>query len=453
MIPVSLELHNFLAYRDPEPLNLEGVHIVCLAGENGAGKSSLLDAITWALWGRARTASADDLVHQGQTDMAVTLIFDYAGNRYRVIRQRRTGKRTGASLLEFQVQDDGRWRSLSEATLRGTEKKIVDLLRLDYDTFVNSAFLLQGKADEFTTRTPAARKQVLANILGLAQWEVYEERAREKIRILTGQIQQVEGRLQEIERELDRRAEYTAELAAAETEAAAIAARLAAAEQEWADLEKARAEVIAAQKQIDELTRRIVAGEKELAETDAALSAARPKADAEAYGRELEHASAQLAALEQSESRREELAGQRQAAAEENAALRGENEMLGPQTEPLKKRVETLQIATEPVCPTCGQPLGEDHRHQLVAELQAEVEARRERYRQNAAHMRALAAQIAEQDRELNRLAAELRQRPILQGRLAALNSALAGAAEAREQLQGLTRRRERWAAAVAEDR
>ena len=177
MIPVELELHNFLAYRDPPVLILDGIHVACLAGVNGAGKSSILDAITWSLWGKARSNSPDDLIHQGQTEMRVALTFLQGDERFRVIRQRKAGKR-GSSLLELQVWDRSveSWRGLSEATIRDTQGKIDELLRLDYETFVNSAFLLQGRADEFTTKTPAQRKQVLANILGLDVWDLYEGR-------------------------------------------------------------------------------------------------------------------------------------------------------------------------------------------------------------------------------------------------------------------------------------
>jgi exonuclease SbcC len=98
MIPVEIELHNFLAYRDPQPLNLEGVHIACLAGENGAGKSSILDAITWSLWGKARSNSPDDLIHQGETEMRVALTFLQGDERFKVIRQRKSGKR-GSTIL------------------------------------------------------------------------------------------------------------------------------------------------------------------------------------------------------------------------------------------------------------------------------------------------------------------------------------------------------------------
>src|SRR5512144_1989805 len=88
MLPVRLELHNFLAYRTPPSIRFDGVHLACLTGPNGAGKSSLLDAITWALWGRARAKRDDEMIHQGQSDMLVQLDFEQEGIIYRVIRKR-----------------------------------------------------------------------------------------------------------------------------------------------------------------------------------------------------------------------------------------------------------------------------------------------------------------------------------------------------------------------------
>ena len=54
MIPLKLRLSNFMCYREEQTLDFSGIHLACLAGDNGHGKSALLDAITWALWGRAR---------------------------------------------------------------------------------------------------------------------------------------------------------------------------------------------------------------------------------------------------------------------------------------------------------------------------------------------------------------------------------------------------------------
>ena len=76
MIPKKLSIKNFLCYKDNVPiLDLEGIHVACLCGPNGHGKSALLDAITWGLWGKARGKINDDLIHFGKQDMEISLDF------------------------------------------------------------------------------------------------------------------------------------------------------------------------------------------------------------------------------------------------------------------------------------------------------------------------------------------------------------------------------------------
>ena len=81
MIPVSLTQENFKSYRKGVPtLHLAGVHIACLSGSNGHGKTSLLDAMTWALWGSAIHNRQEELVHIGEQDMRVELEFLAGGH-------------------------------------------------------------------------------------------------------------------------------------------------------------------------------------------------------------------------------------------------------------------------------------------------------------------------------------------------------------------------------------
>ena len=119
------------------------------------------------------------------------------------------GTRSGQTLLDLQVrqgQDEPyEWRSMGEPAVRETQAKIERLLRLDYDTFINSAFLLQNHADEFTTRTPAERKKVLSDILGLQQWEEYEERARARVARLGEQVDRLDQQIGEYTAEINRR--------------------------------------------------------------------------------------------------------------------------------------------------------------------------------------------------------------------------------------------------------
>jgi exonuclease SbcC len=446
MIPVELELNNFLAYRAPPVLVLDGIHVACLAGENGAGKSSILDAITWSLWGKARSNSPDELIHQGETEMRVALTFLQGEERFRVIRQRKAGKR-GSSLLELQSWDRSvdSWRGLSEATIRDTQSKIDELLRLDYETFVNSAFLLQGRADEFTTKTPAQRKQVLANILGLDIWELYEGRARERISNTKAAIERLEGRLEEIERELSQRGIYEQELSEAEDQAEELGQKLAASEKEWSSLEETRAEIVSLQRQIDDLTRRIQQREAEIEEASKEQETARGQADRDAIKAALDVVRSSLAELTPLDIERQALEAEREKANTEAATLRGINEALGPETEPIKARVETLRAAEEPICPTCSQPLSKEHSNKLISTLEAEIETRREQYRQNRERIATIESSLSTIDEQRQGLDLKLAERPSLEKRAGELEAALNHADHARERLEALAKRIARW--------
>lgn len=199
MIPIKLTLSGFLSYREPAEVDFTLFDLACISGANGAGKSSLLDAITFALFGQAR--SPDDAIINAQSQAAeVTLTFSYEGNVYRVQRLKPREKTT---LLEFQIQSgDNRWKALTERSLRETDARIRETLRMDYETFVNASFFLQGKADQFTQQRPADRKRILSSILGLEIWEAYRQRANSKRRELETEIETIQGRLQEIGAEL-----------------------------------------------------------------------------------------------------------------------------------------------------------------------------------------------------------------------------------------------------------
>ncbi|MBK8616465.1 MAG: SMC family ATPase [Anaerolineales bacterium] len=217
MIPRHLRISGFLSYRDPVELDFDSFDLACISGHNGAGKSSLLDAMTWVLFGEARGKSTDVInLNQDVKAAEVALTFAYEGNVFRVQRTLPRGKST---VLEFQIMDDGRrtvddetidgqpsivqqWKPLTEKTTRDTQARIEQTLRLDYDTFINASFFLQGKADEFTQRKSSERKAVLSTILGLEIWDTYKERTAEKRKQIEGDVQEIDGRVAEIDSEL-----------------------------------------------------------------------------------------------------------------------------------------------------------------------------------------------------------------------------------------------------------
>ncbi len=216
MIPVKLKIEGFLSYRQPVELDFTGIDLACIAGPNGAGKSSLLDAITWALFGQARKRDESMINNHPSVEAAeVTLDFDYEGNRYRVQRANPRGKTSSVEffiLSQVEGQED-RWKPLTERTLRETDRKIEDTLRMDFDTFTNASFFLQGKADQFATARPGERKQILSNILGLGVWETYREAASQRRRDKEKEVRELDGRLSEIQSELDEEPQRKAHLA------------------------------------------------------------------------------------------------------------------------------------------------------------------------------------------------------------------------------------------------
>jgi exonuclease SbcC len=199
MIPIKLSLSGFLSYRDPQEVNFTGFDLACISGANGAGKSSLLDGITWALFGQARKRD-DAVINMQSTSAEVAYTFEYEGNLYRVTRVKPRDKTT---VLEFHVKTkDGSWKALTERSMRATEARIEEILRLDYETFVNASFFLQGKADQFTQQRPADRKRILSSILDLEIWETYRKATAEQRKLTENQIAALDGRLQEINAEL-----------------------------------------------------------------------------------------------------------------------------------------------------------------------------------------------------------------------------------------------------------
>jgi DNA repair protein SbcC/Rad50 len=225
MIPIRLRMKGFLSYRQPAEVDFSGFELACISGPNGAGKSSLLDAMTWALFGQARKRD-EALINAASPAAEVVFVFLYEGSLYRIQRALGRGKTT---VLEFQIGLNGdpaltEWKPLTEKTVRDTQARIRQVLRLDYDTFVNASFFLQGKADQFTQQPPADRKRILASILGLDAWETYRERTAERRRHLEADLLNIDGRLAEIESELAEEPARQARLAELQTQLDVLAA-------------------------------------------------------------------------------------------------------------------------------------------------------------------------------------------------------------------------------------
>ncbi|UBF26872.1 AAA family ATPase [Kovacikia minuta CCNUW1] len=229
MIPQRLTLKNFLSYQEAT-LDFRGLHTACICGANGAGKSSLLEAIAWAVWGQSRAACEDDVVHIGAKEAQVDFIFTNNQQTYRIIRSRYRGQ---ATTLEFQIAQlptphppaptptqtsrPPSFRSLTAKGVRATQQLILEHLKLDYETFTNSAYLRQGRADEFMLKRPAERKEILADLLKLNQYDELAEKAKDQARHFKAQTELLERNLESIQEQLQQAAQIAQEQTELET--------------------------------------------------------------------------------------------------------------------------------------------------------------------------------------------------------------------------------------------
>ncbi len=207
MIPVELTLKNFMSYGErPETLSFQDFHTACLSGDNGNGKSALLDAITWALWGRTRIAGSavtgdEALIRTGADEMAVRFEFEADHKRYRIIKRLKRGQSTLKPALVLTVstlQEDGTWKKLG--ALQGSVQKRIDkIVGMSFEVFVQSAYLLQGRWDMFSRNSPARRRALLSEAFGLSVYERLCNAAADETRRCRKDISRLEGLLRKVD--------------------------------------------------------------------------------------------------------------------------------------------------------------------------------------------------------------------------------------------------------------
>lgn len=216
MIPHVVRIKNFLSYGpELQTIDFTPHHLLCFSGKNGHGKSALLDTITWAIWGQARKSTgvlkADEgLIHLGQRTMLVIFDFECNNRLYRIKREftlSTTGK--GTVTLDFGIIDPETQcvYTQTEKTVRDTQTKIERAIGIDYESFINSAFLRQNHSNEFCQKSPLERKEVLARILGLTPYEQLRKAANDTIKKLSGELAHAQLSLTILAQELSRTTE------------------------------------------------------------------------------------------------------------------------------------------------------------------------------------------------------------------------------------------------------
>jgi exonuclease SbcC len=203
MIPQRIRLKGFLCYKDEQEITFDSnATLWMLSGLNGSGKSSIFDAVTYALFGHHRGGSqhAVELINKDSDGLAVEFDFRLDNQVYRVRRTlRRTARGSPTSTQQIYSYDaDGRnnWIAVEGTNYkREFENWIGERIGLTYETFTSSVLLLQGKADKLLDSKPEGRRAVLASIVDLERYERLHEKADAKRKDLKGKLEALSDRL------------------------------------------------------------------------------------------------------------------------------------------------------------------------------------------------------------------------------------------------------------------
>ena len=310
MRPRELTVQGFRSYRGRTTFDLRGRRLVGVVGPIGAGKSTVLDAVVFALYGKTPSFERDtrSLIHQLEDGCHVELVFEVDGQ---VWRAQRALRRRGQSQHRLErLAKDADDAEVLETVLqeRPVRQRVERLLGMTFDAFCRSVLLAQNRFAEFLKATPTDRNAVLKGVFGYERFDAALAGAKDRAHA-------AELELDALARESSRLEEARARLDEARAEAAVSSAR-------HADLDAARG-------RLDALTR-------------ARDAARRDAVEATARTTQLQATAAALPSAE----RLEEVAGDAAAAAD---AVHGAREEVATAEEARKVAEAQLEAISERV--------------------------------------------------------------------------------------------------------
>ncbi|MFB6223212.1 MAG: DNA double-strand break repair ATPase Rad50 [Haloarcula sp.] len=191
-----VKLSNFKCYDDADLRLDNGVTVI--HGLNGSGKSSLLEACFFALYGsKALDETLGDVVTIGADDCTVELWFSHAGGDYHLTRRvRATGAQPTTAKCVLETPEG------SYEGARDVRRRVTELLRMDSEAFVNCAYVRQGEVNKLINASPSDRQDMLDDLLQLGKLEEYRERASDA-RVGVGRVRDDKrGALSQLEEQI-----------------------------------------------------------------------------------------------------------------------------------------------------------------------------------------------------------------------------------------------------------
>lgn len=194
MRPLRLRIQGFTCFRDEQDIDFRNLELFAIAGPTGAGKTSILDAMVFALYGEVPRMGAQrlgELISLGLDRASAVLDFEVGASAYRVMRKIR---RHGAAQTVIERLDGDAARPIDEG-VRGVEQVVKRILGIDAATFLQAVVLPQGQFADFLKSKPAPRRAMLRSLLQLDVYERMREQASQLGRQAAQRAESLRGRL------------------------------------------------------------------------------------------------------------------------------------------------------------------------------------------------------------------------------------------------------------------
>jgi len=175
----ELKLYNFLSHSQ-STIKFEKNEKRIILGASGAGKSSIVDAITFCLYNQSRSSNAN-LIKQGKDEASVVLelleIKDGFETIYRI--QREINSKGKHTLTVTQKEGKDKWKLINASGVREVQEFIEkNILKASYQLFVNSIICLQNNPESFVNQTATKKKDILLEIIGADEYDSYYKKPK-----------------------------------------------------------------------------------------------------------------------------------------------------------------------------------------------------------------------------------------------------------------------------------
>lgn len=419
MIPIYLRLTNFMSHVNSEIRFDELDPVTLILGmkhdnpkqSNGAGKSAIFDAITWALYEKSRASGSAstgiDSVVRGESDKCeVEFQFLLGKDLYRVVRSR--DRKRKKSDIAFQVKGAKKWQSVAADTKKATNNIVAQQLGLDYDVFTNSVLLGQHEASAFANMTSSERKGVVAKILQLEHYDLYGSWAKKRLEKLNQDLLESDAFIQAHGDAEQKKKEVEAELTVLRGKVKTYEKRLAALRAVFDKTQIKRAQEEAVVKAYEDLRKRhtkVSARIRECAENIKVAAAGVKRADDE-----LEELKANI---QQWEKRILDIKDERGNASlikrdisewterveqldKEHRTVEKKVWALQQEIKRLKDEKQRIEQQEEGVCPTCYSLINAKTKQEAVSVLSASLEQYGEKCDKGQQYLAKLTEQLEE---------------------------------------------------------